>query len=771
MGKKKKSNLRHKLSLVKTEADPMVDHCLVNTRLQDRPTMLLVLGVHRSGTSVTTRFLQCLGAVNSKHLMPPAESNNDKGFFEDLDIFDFNEHQLLTRLGKTWHSLGFTDWSKISFGERSNLVLEAAQIVKKNYSLNNHLSVLKEPRICALLPFWLSVLDHAGFNVKCVCVVRDPLSVAYSLQKRDNLSIAHGGMLYITNWLSILKYIQNIPAFFVNFDEIFTKPLALLHQAASSLDLTLPDSIDIEVYKFSNEFADPSLRHGKFNLNDLHLHSELPPMVVHMYENLLSLVSSQKVNKISKFHQSATRAIDAISPMLSDFDQVIHKAFQKSPHFSEGFLEDSNSEVFHYYKEAHLRGQLAEKLTALHGEVQTLMLTNTTLQQHHTIAEQEKARLQEWNSALQEEKDSLLAANNTLKELHTADEEKLAQLQDSVSVLKEEKHGLESSNFALQQLSTSAQLERGQLLEMLSAVRDQNKILIADKNNLDRQLTESLQQVATLTSQNSTQSKQLNETAQALDRYTRECARMAELIITQRSATDFWRSWITSTTITNAAQGARTQDGDYKHINCYFTGISHLQRNLPHLKIRIINHHGNAGVVIFKPENNSNAFYHWVGSGQENGNEFMLIIPRHLNGRKYLLGATTNDLFLIRSAILFALEDLCVTNNSGQNHFWISQCRFLLSDIEDLPLRLHYDDICVLCNEKQSKSILVKNASYNNVILEKNILTIADGKIESISSASGECYPSYTQASNSQKSILRAYEKELGNILSHLKVK
>ena len=47
------------------------------------PVMLLVLGVHRSGTSVTARMLECLGAVPSTNLHEPLP-NNPKGFFEDF---------------------------------------------------------------------------------------------------------------------------------------------------------------------------------------------------------------------------------------------------------------------------------------------------------------------------------------------------------------------------------------------------------------------------------------------------------------------------------------------------------------------------------------------------------------------------------------------------------------------------------------------------------------------------------------------------------------
>ena len=45
--------------------------------------IIVVLGMHRSGTSTVTRGLRVPGASLGENLMPPAVDNNEKGFFED----------------------------------------------------------------------------------------------------------------------------------------------------------------------------------------------------------------------------------------------------------------------------------------------------------------------------------------------------------------------------------------------------------------------------------------------------------------------------------------------------------------------------------------------------------------------------------------------------------------------------------------------------------------------------------------------------------------
>ena len=93
--------------------------------------MLLVLGVHRSGTSVTARMLECLGAAPSTNLHEPLP-NNPKGFFEDFDVERFNEYELLPALGAHWQDLGPLDWTRLTEESRVALLEKAVGIVGRN---------------------------------------------------------------------------------------------------------------------------------------------------------------------------------------------------------------------------------------------------------------------------------------------------------------------------------------------------------------------------------------------------------------------------------------------------------------------------------------------------------------------------------------------------------------------------------------------------------------------------------------------------------------
>lgn len=56
--------------------------------------------MHRSGTSAIARGLTTLGVELGDNLMPAAQSNNERGFWEDQEIVDINT-DVLDELGHT----------------------------------------------------------------------------------------------------------------------------------------------------------------------------------------------------------------------------------------------------------------------------------------------------------------------------------------------------------------------------------------------------------------------------------------------------------------------------------------------------------------------------------------------------------------------------------------------------------------------------------------------------------------------------------------------
>src|SRR5712671_3764877 len=70
--------------------------------LQVRPRLcVIVAGMHRSGTSAVSRVVNLLGADIASDLMPAIPGNNDRGFWESLQVMGVHD-RLLGALGLAW---------------------------------------------------------------------------------------------------------------------------------------------------------------------------------------------------------------------------------------------------------------------------------------------------------------------------------------------------------------------------------------------------------------------------------------------------------------------------------------------------------------------------------------------------------------------------------------------------------------------------------------------------------------------------------------------
>ena len=142
---------------------------------------LLVLGMHRSGTSALTRVLGLMGAALPHDPMPPT-ADNPQGYWESQRIARLN-NRLLESAGTDWSNDAAIppEWfaDPCRAGDRE----EAIALLADEFAAAPSI-VLKDPRICRLIPFWKTVLDAAGFETRAVLALRDPLEVARSLAAR-----------------------------------------------------------------------------------------------------------------------------------------------------------------------------------------------------------------------------------------------------------------------------------------------------------------------------------------------------------------------------------------------------------------------------------------------------------------------------------------------------------------------------------------------------------------------------------------------------------
>lgn len=166
--------------------------------VQTMPDVIVVLGMHRSGTSAVAGALTMLGGGAPKHLMP-SRPKNPRGFFELVPFMHFH-NALLVSAGSHWQ-----DWQKFNPAwYRSPHAGTLKQRAKKLFEAEfgqAPLPVLKDPRICRFLPFWVEVLKEMEAIPRILIPVRSPLEVAHSLETRNGLPLTKGLLLWLRHVL------------------------------------------------------------------------------------------------------------------------------------------------------------------------------------------------------------------------------------------------------------------------------------------------------------------------------------------------------------------------------------------------------------------------------------------------------------------------------------------------------------------------------------------------------------------------------------------
>ena len=128
--------------------------------------------MHRSGTSSLTRILSECGYALPKNLLP-ANSANEAGYWESPNINRLND-KVFQAANASWRSWSPLRLEVIAPAEFAALRDEAVDLLEMEFGSARSV-VVKDPRFCRLLPFWLQVFERFSVRPVVVCPVLNPL--------------------------------------------------------------------------------------------------------------------------------------------------------------------------------------------------------------------------------------------------------------------------------------------------------------------------------------------------------------------------------------------------------------------------------------------------------------------------------------------------------------------------------------------------------------------------------------------------------------------
>jgi hypothetical protein len=189
------------------------------------PHLILILGMHRSGTSCVTKTLNLLGVSFGRTIVDTRAPDNGEIHWESPIAVWIND-EILARSGGTWlDPPGQLHPSHRDIWRCRRFLWEFA---------GWPLAMFKDPRLVITYPVWRRVLP-AHTVIACV---RNPMGVARSLQSRDALPIQQGIALWKDYNQRLLNHLSDDPdVLWFDFDGGKPSVVSLVNPVAARFSL------------------------------------------------------------------------------------------------------------------------------------------------------------------------------------------------------------------------------------------------------------------------------------------------------------------------------------------------------------------------------------------------------------------------------------------------------------------------------------------------------------------------------------------------------
>jgi len=267
--------------------DPMCARKFYFILMKRNHRIIIVLGVHRSGTSALTKGLETMGISLGNTLIAP-NIFNKKGYWEDSDFHGLNLAMLNSFDERFRRILSITEEEAMILCQKGYLT-RALEILDKKLAKNNLLGV-KDPRFSLLLPFWKKVFEHAEADVSFLISLRNPLNVAACQEQFKNQHQEKSLWIWISYLLSCLIHSEERPRAIIDYDELLKNPMHQMQRVSMTLGLPLNPSL---LTSYSYQFIDASLRHFYDSKKNNQKKNFAYLFATQMYETLLAVATDR----------------------------------------------------------------------------------------------------------------------------------------------------------------------------------------------------------------------------------------------------------------------------------------------------------------------------------------------------------------------------------------------------------------------------------------------------------------------------------------------
>ena len=202
--------------------------------------IVAVIGMHRSGTSLTMQALGALGAQSGGGLLAGDDFNRN-GYWEAGEVVAFHD-RLLEGMGRRWgvpeHLLPLpANWWDSAAADAAHIEVRALLAARLALIEPGGILALKDPRMTLFLPLWTQAAAALGLELRMILCLRHPGEVAASLARRDRLDPAMGQALWLAYTLAAIEQAEGqdgaaVPMHVSRLDEWYANPTGSLARIA-----------------------------------------------------------------------------------------------------------------------------------------------------------------------------------------------------------------------------------------------------------------------------------------------------------------------------------------------------------------------------------------------------------------------------------------------------------------------------------------------------------------------------------------------------------
>ncbi len=351
--------------------------------------VVVVLGMHRSGTSALMGIVNKLGVFVGNNLIEPVKGVNDKGFWEDKSILE-THNKLYESLSLDWD--GVFDSSKVNWSNKliTNHINKLDSIIANDF-IGHEIWGFKDPRTCRLLPVWKTLFKNHNIKPIYLIIYRHPSEVVKSLAHRDGLDKQHSLLLWLLHNLDAEYYTRTSARIFVNYSSLINNTNIELSKISKHLSENNVQS-NFTNNKYIIDFIDPSLKHHNINSTKTSKKEGLYNFSIQYYlllENLSKGITND--SEINLFR-------DNFFKYFNTFSKLLENQFKKSKLLKDTFYNAEEIIKNYEFNQSELNKIISKTQECYQKTQEVLLIKDKQLSQNDEYVNSLKKYISEYVS-------------------------------------------------------------------------------------------------------------------------------------------------------------------------------------------------------------------------------------------------------------------------------------------------------------------------------------------------------------------------------------